>query len=133
MPFDAHFDYSTLTGSEKIRALADYIEMLPAEKLDMLNVYHKCGTPSCAWGHGEALGIIPDTHGGGWTHSVAWTLEQRGAGNGRSPVFGFQTLDAFNHCFGSGHQFDYLGRPYASADVARHLREAADQLEAVHV
>ncbi len=124
MPFNAQTtDWSLYSPAEKLRALADFMETLPPEKVNMGHVH--CGTAHCAWGWADLLGMVPS----GDAFDL-WRDEMAASRVCVSPIFGFRSLDRFIYCFGSGRQFDYLNRPYTPADVARHLRETADDLEA---
>lgn len=119
MPFDAidysKIDYSTFTPAEKLRVLADFIETLPAKAVDMHD-YH-CGTAACALGWAERIGMIASAE----REHIS------------CDVFGLYRYEQIMHAFGCGEQFHYLNRPYTPADVARHLRETAAELEADHV
>ena len=102
------------------------METLDADQLDMRTVYHACGTAHCAWGWGETIGLLPRSDGA--EDDAAWTREMLSAEEGRSARLGL-TDKQFRHCFGIGYQFRALGRPYDPADVARHLRETAAEVD----
>ena len=125
MPFDftnfteTKHDLDTYWG--RLRHLADFIETLPPEKVDMGDYY--CGTAACALGWASRMpefqtrGMPPNVDASTTTDTEFFGLGALAVG---SPAF---------FCFGTGSQFRYLGRPYTPADVARHLRETADELE----
>ena len=126
MPLDGKIPTDQMTAAAKLRHLAEYMETLEIEQLDLRTVHHACGAAHCAWGWGEIIGLFPRSDGD--EDDSEWTREMESAQDGRSLILGL-TYDQFRHCFGIGYQFRKLGRPYTPADVARHLRETAAALE----
>lgn len=123
MPFDGK---ARPDPAETLLALADIMETLAADALDMRSVHHACGSAHCAWGWGEIVGLFPRPAAGEEDDAV-WTREMETAQQGCSALLGLSEKQ-FRHCFGIGYQFRTLGRPYTPADVARHLRETAAAL-----
>jgi hypothetical protein len=130
MPFDADIPIDQMTAPAKLRYLADYMETLEIEQVNMKSVHHPCGSAHCAWGWGEVIGLFPRPVGIEESDEadVGWAEEMLSAEGGRSVVLGL-TDKQFRYCFGIGYQFRSLDRPYAPADVARHLRDTAEALE----
>ena len=126
MPKDGAITTDQMTAAAKLRALAEFMDDLDGDLLDLRTVHHACGTAHCAWGWGEVIGLFPKSEGA--EADSVWALEWDSAQDGQSHILGL-TDAQFRHCFGMGYQFRKLGRPYTPADVARHLRETADQLE----
>lgn len=125
MPLDGNIAADHMTAAAKLSHLAEYMETLETEQLDLRTVHHACGAAHCAWGWGEVIGLFPRSHGD--EDDTEWTREMESAQEGRSHILGL-TYDQFRHCFGIGYQFRTLGRPYTPSDVARHLRETAAEL-----
>jgi hypothetical protein len=119
-----------MTAAQKLLRLADFMETLDQEQLDLRTVHHSCGAVHCAWGWGETIGLFPRSTGDGEEDDAGWTREMLSAEEGRSTLLGL-TDRQFRACFGIGYQFRSLGRPYRPADVARNLRRTAAELEAV--
>lgn len=127
MPFDGSTAIAQMTASEKLRSLADFMETLEQEQVDLKTVHHSCGTAHCAWGWGETIGLFPraeDTD----EDDAGWADEMLSAEDGRSNILGL-TYEQFRYCFGIGYQFRFLKRPYTPVDVARHLRNTATAIE----
>ena len=117
-------DLGTYWG--RLRYLADFIETKPLS-LVCMSRFH-CGTAHCALGWAEtmpefqALGIKSSYHVCG--RDLIEVVEHN------ISIFGITVSNKrYGYCFGYGAQFYYLGRLYTPADVARHLRETADELE----
>ena len=125
MPRDGDARPDQMTAVEKLRGLAEFMVDLNADLLDLRTVHHSCGTAHCAWGWGEVIGMFPRSAGD--EDDSVWAAEMQSAKEGRSHVLGL-TDAQFRHCFGMGYQFRKLGRPYTPADVARHMRETAREL-----
>lgn len=104
------------TTAEKFYILADVIESKPPCRVNMLDWHSECGTAHCAFGWGEVIGLFPRFE----TTDERFDYMQNDLG---------LTWGQSDHCFGSGSQFLYLNRHYTPADVARHLRETARELE----
>jgi hypothetical protein len=132
MPRDGNIPTEHMTAAEKLRHLADFMETLDQEQLDLRTVDHPCGTTHCAWGWGETIGLFPRSTSGNEAESgeddAAWTREMLSAEEGRSTILGL-TDKQFRTCFGIGYQFRFLNRPYTPADVAHNLRQTAAELE----
>lgn len=126
MPRDGNTPLKQMTAAAKLRYLADFMETLESEQLDLRTVHHACGSVHCAWGWGEEIGIFPRSES--QDDDAAWADEMASAEQGRSRTLGL-TDKQFRSCFGMGYQFRKLGRPYAPADVARYLNETAAELE----
>jgi hypothetical protein len=126
MPRDGKIVPDETTAAAKLRHLAEFMDDLDADLLDLRTVHHACGTAHCAWGWGEVIGLFPRPEDG--EDDAVWAAEMESAADGRSHILGL-TDAQFRHCFGMGYQFRRLGRPYTPADVARHLRETATELE----
>lgn len=116
-----------MAAAEKLVYLADFMETLALEQLDMRTVHHPCGAAHCAWGWGETIGLFPRCTEEGDEDDTGWTREMLSAEAGCSSILGLSDKQ-FRACFGIGYQFCYLGRPYTPADVARHLRRTAAEL-----
>ncbi len=125
MPRDGEFNRTTVTAAERLLELADFMDALDANLLDLRTVHHRCGTVHCAWGWGEQIGLFPRATDG--EDDSVWAREMETAENGRSEILGLDR-EQFRYCFGMGYQFRNLGRPYTPQDVARHLRETAAAL-----
>ncbi len=95
-------------------------------QVDLRSVHHSCGTAHCAWGWGEVIGLFPRS--GEPEEDSGWAAEMQSAEEGRSAILGL-TDRQFRHCFGIGYQFRRLNRTYTPADVARHLRQTAAELD----
>lgn len=123
-----------MTAAAKLHQLADFMETLELGQLDLRTVHHPCGAAHCAWGWGETIGLFPRSTGEkdgeeeGDEDDAGWTREMLSAEDGCSTVLGL-TDKQFRTCFGIGYQFRFLDRPYTPADVARHLRQTAAELE----
>ena len=128
MPRDGNSLTDKMTAAEKLSALAEFMETLEHDQLDMRTVHHACGAAHCAWGWGETIGLFPKPSAGEEEDDAGWTKEMESAEEGRSALLGL-TAKQFRACFGIGYQFRSLGRPYTPADVARNLRETAAELE----
>lgn len=126
MPFDGKIDLVQMTAAEKLRHLADFMDTLEPDLLDLRTVHHPCGSAHCAWGWGETIGLFPKSTAG--EDDSIWEAEMLSAERGRSMLLGLDEKQ-FRHCFGIGYQFRRLGRPWTPSDVARHLRETALVLE----
>lgn len=125
MPRDGRIRTDQMTAAEKLRYLADFMETLDPDQLDLRTVHHACGSAHCAWGWGETIGLFPAPEGE--ADDAGWTREMRSAEAGCSAQLGL-TDRQFRACFGIGYQFRYLDRRYTPADVARHLRRTAAEL-----
>lgn len=135
MPRDASLPFGPVTAADKLRHLAEFMETLAVDQVDLRHVHHGCGAAHCAWGWGEVIGLFPRAgesaagdEGGETEDDAGWEAEMLSAQTGRSALLGL-TDKQFRHCFGIGYQFRRLGRSYTPADVARHLRETAAELE----
>lgn len=117
-----------MTAAAKLHHLADFMETLERSQLDLRTVHHPCGAAHCAWGWGETIGLFPRPTENDEDDDSGWTREMLSAEDGRSTILGL-TDKQFRVCFGIGYQFRSLGRPYTPADVARHLRQTAAELE----
>lgn len=126
MPRDGKIAADELTAAAKLRHLAEFMDDLDADRLDLRTVHHACGTAHCAWGWGEVIGLLPRPADG--EDDAVWAAELESAQEGRSDILGLSD-EQFRRCFGMGYQFRRLGRPYTPADVARNLRETASELE----
>ena len=115
------------TAAAKLLELAEFMDDLDGDLLDLRTVHHACGTAHCAWGWGEVIGLFPKS-GDDEADSV-WAAELDSAQEGHSQLLGLDDAQ-FRRCFGMGYQFRKLGRPYTPADVARNLRETAAELSA---
>ena len=127
MPRDGHVQADQMTAPAKLLHLADYMETLELGQVDLRTVHHSCGTVHCAWGWGETIGLFPRS--GGIEDDSEWTNEMMSAEQGHSKILGL-TYKQFRYCFGIGYQFRSLDRPYTPADLARHLRHTAAEMEA---
>jgi len=125
MPRDGTVPSDQTTATAKLRELADFMDDLDNDLLDLRTVHHACGTAHCAWGWGEVIGLFPKSEGE--DEDSVWAEEMESAREGCSHQLGL-TDAQFRHCFGMGYQFRKLERPYTPADVARHLRETAAEL-----
>ena len=126
MPRDGTSPVDIKTASEKLRNLADFLETLEQDQVDLRSVHHPCGTVHCAWGWGEVIGLFPKS--GEPEDDSVWTAEMQSAESGRSELLGLSDKQ-FRHCFGIGYQFRRLERDYTPRDIARHLRQTATELE----
>ena len=126
MPLDGTIPANQLTAKAKLLLLADFMETLDVGQVDLRTVHHPCGAAHCAWGWGEVIGLFPQSSG--IEDDSEWAEEMVSAEMGCSKILGL-TYQQFRHCFGIGYQFRSLGRPYLPADVARHLRQIAEELE----
>ena len=126
MPLDGTIPANQLTAKAKLLLLADFMETLDVGQVDLRTVHHPCGAAHCAWGWGEVIGLFPQSSG--IEDDSEWAEEMLSAEKGCSKILGL-TYQQFRHCFGIGYQFRSLGRPYLPADVARHLRQIAEELE----
>ena len=126
MPLDGSIPANHLTAKGKLLFLADLMETLDVGQVDLRTVHHPCGAAHCAWGWGEVIGLFPQSSG--IEDDSEWADELSSAEVGCSKILGL-THQQFRHCFGIGYQFRSLGRPYLPADVARHLRQTAEELE----
>ena len=126
MPFDGSIPANQLSAKAKLLLLASFMELLDVGQVDLRTVHHTCGAAHCAWGWGEVIGLFPQSSG--IEDDSEWAEEMVSAEMGCSKILGL-TYQQFRHCFGIGHQFRSLGRPYLPADVARHLRQIAEELE----
>lgn len=123
MPLDGNISVDQMTASAKLLYLADFMETLSQEQVDLKTVHHSCGAAHCAWGWGEVIGLFPRPAVADEDDSI-WANEMLSAEEGRSAILGL-TFEQFRYCFGIGYQFRFLKRPYTPDDVARHLRETA--------
>jgi hypothetical protein len=128
MPRDGSNISDHLTAAATLRELADFMETLDSDQLDLRTVHHACGAAHCAWGWGETIGLFPRVADQGEEDDAGWTREMESAEEGRSALLGL-TEKQFRTCFGIGYQFRRLGRPYTPADVAANLRLTATELE----
>jgi hypothetical protein len=128
MPLDGSTTATPMTAAEKLRHLAEFMETLTLEQVDLKTVHHTCGAAHCAWGWGEVIGLFPLAANSDEDDTV-WADEMESAKEGRSAILGL-TDEQFRFCFGMGYQFRRLNRPYTPDDVARNLRETATVLEA---
>ncbi len=126
MPFDAGIPVDQMTAPTKLRCLAEHMETLDIEQVNMKTVHQPCGSAHCAWGWGEVIGLFPRPTG--LEDDAGWAEEMMSAQEGCSVILGL-TDKQFRYCFGIGYQFRSLDRPYIPADVARHLRDTAAALE----
>ena len=126
MPLDGNIPANQLSAKAKLLFLANFMEMLDIGQVDLRTVHHPCGAAHCAWGWGEVIGLFPQSSG--IEDDSVWAEEMVTAKMGCSKILGL-TYQQFRHCFGIGYQFRSLGRPYLLADVARHLRQIAEELE----
>ena len=126
MPLDGIIAAKQLSAKAKLLHLAKFMEMLDVGQVDLRTVHHPCGAAHCAWGWGEMIGLFPQSSG--IEDDSEWAEEMLSAEKGCSKILGL-TYQQFRHCFGIGYQFRSLGRPYLPADVARHLRQIAEELE----
>ena len=124
MPRDGTIE-AEQTAAEKLLELAEFMDDLDSDLLDLRTVHHACGTAHCAWGWGEGIGLFPKSQGA--DEDSVWAAEWESAQDGCSRILGLSEAQ-FRHCFGMGYQFRKLGRPYTPADVARHLRDTASAL-----
>ena len=126
MPLDGSVPANQVTAKAKLLLLANFMEMLDVGQVDLRTVHHPCGAAHCAWGWGEVIGLFPQSSG--IEDDSGWAEEMVSAEMGCSKILRL-TYQQFRHCFGIGYQFRSLGRPYLPADVARHLRQIAEELE----
>ena len=126
MPLDGNIPANQLSAKAKLLFLANFMEMLDIGQVDLRTVHHPCGAAHCAWGWGEVIGLFPQSSG--IEDDSVWAEEMVSAEMGCSKILGL-TYQQFRHCFGIGYQFRSLGRPYLPADVARNLRQIAEELE----
>lgn len=126
MPRDGDIPADRMTAAEKLLFLAEFMDTLEPDLLDLRTVHHPCGTAHCAWGWGETIGLFPKSTAS--EDDSVWEAEMLSAAQGRSAILGLDEKQ-FRHCFGIGYQFRRLDRPYTPSDVARHLRETASVLE----
>ena len=126
MPLDGSIPANQVTAKAKLLLLADFMATLDVGQVDLRTVHHPCGAAHCAWGWGEVIGLFPQSSG--IEDDSEWADELLSAEVGCSKILGL-THQQFRHCFGIGYQFRSLGRPYLPADVARHLRQTAEELE----
>lgn len=113
------------TAAAKLLELAEFMDDLDGDLLDLRTVHHACGTAHCAWGWGEVIGLLPKSDDD--EADSVWAAELDSAQEGHSQLLGLDDVQ-FRRCFGMGYQFRKLGRPYTPADVARNLRETAAEL-----
>lgn len=125
MPLDGNIVADQMTATAKLLHLAEFMETLEVDQVDLRTVHHSCGAVHCAWGWGETIGLFPRP--GGDEDDAGWSEEMLSAEDGCSKILGL-TYRQFRHCFGIGYQFRTLDRPYTPADVARHLRDTAAEL-----
>lgn len=118
--------FAKATPAAKLRHLADFLEEVDPDNLDLRTVHHACGSAHCAWGWGEVIGLFPKPPAGMDDDSV-WDAERESAAAGRSQLLSLSDAQ-FRRCFGMGYQFRHLDRPYTPADVAGNLRDVADEL-----
>ena len=111
-------DFTTFTTAGKLRYLADFMETLKPEQVRMRVVHTVCGTAHCAYGWGEVIGLIDIDPS--WQTGCISPQVIRGLG---------LNSEQWMHAFGDGTQFAYLPRAYTLADVARHLREGAAEVD----
>ena len=128
MPRDGNSPIDHMTAAAKLRHLADFMETLETEQLDLRTVHHACGAAHCAWGWGETIGLFPRPKDQDEEDDAGWTREMLSAEEGQSAILGLADKQ-FRTCFGIGYQFRLLGRPYTPADVAHNLRLTATELE----
>jgi hypothetical protein len=126
MPLDGNTSVDQMTAAAKLLHLADFMETLELEQVDLRTVHHPCGAAHCVWGWGEVIGLFPRSDGS--EDDSEWTNEMVSAEEGCSKILGL-TYKQFRYCFGIGYQFRSLDRPYTPADVAHHLRDTAAELE----
>ena len=126
MPLDGNVPVHQMTAAVKLFRLADFMETLEQGQVDLRTVHHPCGASHCAWGWGELIGLFPRSDG--TEDDSEWTSEMLSADEGCSKILGL-SYQQFRYCFGMGYQFRFLYRPYTPADVARHLRHTAAELE----
>lgn len=125
MPRDGTTPPEIRTTSAKLLELAEFMDDLDNDLLDLRTVHHACGTAHCAWGWGEVIGLFPKSEDE--EADSVWAAEMESAQDGHSHLLGLDDTQ-FRHCFGMGYQFRKLGRPYTPADVARSLRETVAEL-----
>ena len=128
MPRDGNSASDEMTAAAKLRHLAEFMDTLELDQLDLRTVHHACGAAHCAWGWGETIGLFPRSLGAGEGDDAGWTREMESAEQGRSEILGLSDKQ-FRACFGIGYQFRFLGRPYTPPDVAHNLRHTAAELE----
>lgn len=128
MPLDGNTPIDQISAAAKLRHLADFMETLENEQLDLRTVHHHCRAAHCVWGWGETIGVFPRPAGEAGDDDFRWTSEMLSAEEGCSILLGLNEKQ-FRYCFGIGYQFRSLDRPYTPADVARHLRQTAAELE----
>ena len=63
MPLDGNVADDRRTAAEKLRLLAEFMETLAPDQLDLRTVHHSCGAAHCAWGWGEMIGLFPRPEG----------------------------------------------------------------------
>ncbi len=128
MPFDGkiadYLDPKTFSPIKKLEHLANFMETLEEEQVIMEQVH--CGSSHCAWGWGEMIGLF-DKDNGNNIGSNSYNIEDASSQCGHSNVLGLSESQ-FKYCFGSGSQLHYLRRQPLIHDVARHLRNTADEL-----
>jgi hypothetical protein len=125
MPRDATTLPEIRTARAKLIELAEFMDELDNDLLDLRTVHHACGTAHCAWGWGEVIGLFPKSEDE--EADSVWAAEMESAQEGLSRLLGLNDTQ-FRRCFGMGYQFRKLGRPYTPADVARNLRATAAEL-----
>ncbi|MFT6582489.1 MAG: hypothetical protein ACKVKG_06925 [Alphaproteobacteria bacterium] len=128
MPLDGNTAIAQMTACEKLRHLAEFMETLTLDQVDLKTVHHACGAAHCAWGWGEVIGLFPPAADSD-EDDMVWAEEMESAKEGRSAILGLSD-EQFRFCFGMGYQFRFLNRPYTPEDVARNLRDTAKALEA---
>lgn len=125
MPLDGKTPTDQMAAAAKLLHLAEVMETLAVEQVDLRTVHHPCGAVHCAWGWGEVTGLFPRPDGD--EDDAGWAEEMLSAEDGCSKILGL-SYQQFRYCFGIGYQFRSLDRPYTPADVARHLRDTAAAL-----
>lgn len=125
MPRDGTTPPEIRMARAKLLELAEFMDDLGKDFLDLRTVHHACGTAHCAWGWGEVIGLFPKSEDE--EADSVWTAEMESAQEGHSHLLGLDDIQ-FRHCFGMGYQFRKLERPYTPADVARNLRATASEL-----
>ena len=63
MPKDGTLTSDKMTAVAKLNALAEFMDDLDGDFLDLRTVHHACGTAHCAWGWGEVIGLFPKSEG----------------------------------------------------------------------
>jgi hypothetical protein len=125
MPRDGNIPTDQMAASAKLLHLADFMDTLEHGQVDLRTVHHPCGAAHCAWGWGEVIGLFPKADGN--EDDAGWADEMLSAERGCSEILGL-TYRKFRYCFGIGYQFRSLDRPYTPQDIARHLRQTAEEL-----